>query len=583
MKGAQVEIRGYILKLGYQFIQCSMEEASVGRYFQFAVLLLACAGAFGFTLDIVHVNDTHSNLEPVGLRLDCPGDSVSYTVSAGSVAAIAREVEKIRGEGGNTVFLHAGDLVQGTLFYTVYGGRADAAVYNDIMPDVMVTGNHEFDRGSEGLSFLLDLVEFPVICANLDVSGDSLLAGLLPPYVILEKGGEQIGVVGVVTEELASVSSPSAETVVLPAAQSVQTVIDEFSASGINKIIVLSHMGYENDLELASSLRGADVIVGGHSHTLLGDFTPLGLESAGDYPTVVQGADGEAVLVVQAWCYTRVLGRLQVEFDENGEITDYAGMPRILAGEELFGGEDAIPACFIEDASVDVTPGDEFVQGLVNTYGEVIADYENEPAATAAVDLPNQRVPGGNLPQGSMIAPLVCDVMLWKANQLGSGADMALQNAGGVRIDIPAGEITVGTVYRLLPFANTLAVLDVTGAELRQTLEGALTAIFDQGMSDGAFPYVAGVEYHAELNGVSGQRITSLVRVMSDGTKVELHPDSTYRVVTNAFVAKGGDGYGILAGVPFTDTGFTDSEVFLEYIRQLETVEPAPQRVFLTE
>ena len=545
-------------------------------------MALICAGAYGYTLDIVHVNDTHSNLEPVGLRLDCPGDSTSFNIAAGSAAAIAQGVESIREEGGNVLFLHAGDLVQGTLFYTVYDGRADAAVYNDIMPDAMVTGNHEFDRGSQGLRFLLDLVEFPVICANLDLSGDSLLAGLVQPFVIIEKGGESIGIVGVVTEELASVSSPSAETVVLPAAETVQSVIDRLTESGIDKIVVLSHMGYENDLELAMALSGADVIVGGHSHTLLGDFTSVGLESSGGYPAVLQGADGGTVLVVQAWSYTRVLGHLQVEFD-GGEIVSYAGMPRILAGEHLFGGEDPIPECLIAEHSVEVTPGDQFVQGLVDTYGEVIAEYEQEAAAIAPEDLPNQRVPGGTLPQGSMIAPLVCDAMLWKANQLGSGADIALQNAGGVRIDIPAGEITVGTVYRLLPFANTLAVLDVTGTELRQTLEGALTAIFDQGLSDGAFPYVAGLEYHANMNGVSGQRITSMVLVTEDGTKYELHPDSTYRLVTNAFVARGGDGYGLLAGKPFTDTGFTDSEVFLEYIRQLGTVNPAPERVFLSD
>ncbi len=555
----------------------------MGRFFLLSAVLLVFGGARGYTLDIVHVNDTHSNLEPVGLQLECHWDGQVSTVSAGSVAAIASEVERIRGEGGNVLFLHAGDMVQGTLFYTVYDGRADAAVYNDIMPDAMVTGNHEFDRGSEGLRFLLDLVEFPVICANLDLSGDSLLAGLVQPFVIIEKGGERIGIVGVVTEELASVSSPSAETVVLPAAETVQSMIDQLTETGIDKIIVLSHMGYENDIDLAMALRGADVIVGGHSHTLLGDFTSVGLESSGGYPTVLQGADGEAVLVVQAWSYTRVLGRLQVEFDDNGVIMDYAGMPRILAGEHLFGSEDPIPECLIAEHSVEVTPGDQFVQGLVDTYGEVIADYENEPAAVASEDLPNQRVPGGSLPQGSMIAPVVCDAMLWKANQLGSGADIALQNAGGVRIDIPAGEITVGTVYRLLPFANTLAVLDVTGTEMRQMLEGALTAIFDQGMSDGAFPYVAGMEYHASRNGASGERITSLSMVMPDGTVMEVHPDSTYRLVTNAFVARGGDGYGLLAGKPFTDTGFTDSEVFLEYIRQLGTVNPAPERVFLTD
>ncbi len=110
-----------------------------------------------------------------------------------------------------------------------------------------------------------------------------------------------------------------------------------------------------------------------------------------------------------------------------------------------------------------------------------------------------------------------------------------------------------------------------------------MEAIFDQGLSDGAFPYVAGLEYHAEKSGAPGERITSLSRILPDGSLTDVHPDTTYRLVTNAFVARGGDGYGVLAGKPFTDTGFTDSEVFLEYIRQLGTVNPAPERVFLTD
>jgi 5'-nucleotidase / UDP-sugar diphosphatase len=543
----------------------------------FLVTLLAAGFAHGsetYSLTVLHVNDTHSNLEPAGLQLVCPGDSAARTVSAGSAAGIAGALNAARDAFENVLFLHAGDMVQGTLFYTVYGGRADAAVYNALMPDAMVTGNHEFDRGSPGLAFLLDLVDFPVICANLDVSSDTLLAGRIPAFIAVPRGGELIGIVGVVTDEIHAISSPSNDTVVLPGAAAVQNTIDQLQEMGINKIVVLSHTGYENDLRLASRLSGADIIVGGHSHTLLGDFQQIGLHPQGEYPAVVEGADGETVLVVQAWRYGQVLGRLSVDFDREGRIVGYSGSPVVIAVGE-------VPGCFIEHPMVAVPVEDAFVQEIVDVYAEAIGDFEAEVAAVAVEELPHTRVPGEQLPTGSMIAPIVADAMLWKVNALGTGADFALQNAGGVRISIPAGEITVGDVYRLLPFGNTLSVMDITGEEMRQVLEGALAAIFDRGLSDGAFPYVSGLQYAAEIHGEPGRRITGLQVAGDDGSFSDVEADSTYTLVTNAFVAGGGDGYQLFAGKPFTDTGFTDSEVFLDFIRQLGTVGSVPQRVFL--
>jgi len=544
----------------------------------------------GFTLEILHINDTHSNLlaSPLGIVPADGGEEIS--IMAGSAARASSMVGAARESGGDLLFLHAGDLVQGTLFYTVYGGAADADVYNLMRPDAMVPGNHEFDRGSEGLSYLLEQVRFPVVCANLDLSGDSLLSGMIPSCTVIERSGERIAVIGLITEELPEISSPSPETLVLPVAETAQRKIDSLVTLGIDKVILLTHIGYDNDLQLASRLRGADLIVGGHSHTLLGDFAPLGLDPAGDYPTVVSDLNGDTVLVVQAWRYGQVLGRLTVEFDDTGRVTSWSGSPVILTGGPFVTGSgDSLSSERLEevlsgltsDTLVAMPPEDRLVAGTVEAYLEAIEEMQSESVAVAAVDLPHVRVPGEDLPEGSLIAPIVCDALLWKVREVGTGADIALQNAGGVRIDFPRGTVTLGDVYRLLPFGNTLAVLDLTGDEVRRMIENALSDIFDRGCSDGAFPYVSGMSYRASMNAPEGTRISWIGVSGSDGVYTEMDPGTTYRLVTNAFVAGGGDGYTMLKGRPFTDTGFTDSEVFLEYIRSLGTVEPVPQRVFL--
>jgi 5'-nucleotidase len=213
----------------------------------------------------------------------------------------------------------------------------------------------------------------------------------------------------------------------------------------------------------------------------------------------VQGPDGGTVLVVTAWRYGAVLGSLTVEFDSAGAITGYSGNPVIPTS-----------APFPDEPGLAVTEPEPVVAEMVDRYTSALEDFQGEYVAVAESDLLHVRVPGGGLPGGSETAPVVCDAMLWKANSLGLGADIALQNAGGVRIDIPAGEVTVGTVYTLLPFGNTLAVLDLEGGEIRALLEGALEAIFDGGLSDGTFPYVAGMRYRALRNAPAGARVTSL-------------------------------------------------------------------------
>jgi len=543
------------------------------------------------TLTILHLNDTHSTFLASPFSVSFPPDSVVYRLPVGSVARIASVVNSFREEMENVLFIHAGDMVQGSLFYTLFGGEADAAVYNTMNLEAMCLGNHEFDRGSEGLLVLLEDAEFPVICANVDVTSDSLLAGMIRPYVLLEAGGEQIGVIGLIVEELANVSSPSAETVILPVVETAQSMIEQLEEEEINKIILLTHIGYENDLMLASRLTGADVIVGGHSHTVLGDLSSLGLPSEGDYPTVVSGADGEDVLIVQAGSRAVMLGRLTLEFDESGHIAEYDGAPMIITGGEILDasrnpveGEELMRVeGLIEENPLIVTAREnQEERELVGTYEAELAAFAYEVVGTASQDLLQQRVPGGDLPGGSMIAPIICDAMLWKMNQVGQDADIAILNAGGARITVPAGDITVGTVYTLMPFGNTLAVLDISGNQILATLEDALSNIFDDGNSDGSFPYTAGLRYTAEEGKPEGERIISAEVLSPDGW-VNLEPDSMYRLVTVAFVARGGDGYNTLSGLESLDTGFIDAEVFMDYLLEIGTLIPGESRVTFTQ
>lgn len=539
------------------------------------------------SMTLLHLNDTHSNFLSSLLKVTFPPDSVVYRLPVGSVARIATVVDSIRGEVENVLFVHAGDMVQGSLFYTLFGGEADAAVYNAMGLDVMCLGNHEFDRGSEGLMVLLENAEFPIVCANIEVTSDSLLAGMITPYTLIEVGGEQVGVIGLIVEELFNVSSPSAETAILPVAETAQFMIEELEKNGVNKIILLTHIGYDNDLELATLLTGADVIVGGHTHSVLGDLSGVGLDSEGKYPTVVPGADGKDVLVTQVGTRAAMLGQLTLDFDEMGHLEEYYGAPLIVTGGEI---QDAsrnpvegdalarVQELIEESPLIVIAEEDPVVRELVGIYEAELITFAYEVIGIASDDLLHQRIPGGDLPGGSMIAPMICDAMLWKMDQVGLEADIAILNAGGARIAVPTGDITVGTVYTLMPFGNSLAVLDLSGVQVVAVLEDALSNIFDDGNSNGSFPYTAGLRYTAEAGQSERERVIS-IEILSPQGWVPIDPAETYRVVTVAFLARGGDGYETFTGLEALDTGFIDAEIFMDYLLEIGTLTPAESRV----
>ncbi len=547
-------------------------------------------------LTIMHMNDSHSYAEgKSGESLSINGTSTYFDM--GGYARLTTKVADIRNEAQNTLLLHGGDAVQGTLYFTKYEGEADFTFLNEMGVDVMCVGNHEFDKGPEYLKNFIDYAEFPIISANTDASTDEYLAGLIDPYVIKEYNGEKVGVIGLTTPTSEYTSSPGDNVNFNDVVTTVTSYVTELEGQGVNKIILITHLGYDEDVELAGEVEGVDIVVGGHSHTLLGgeDLEAVGKSPAGAYPTVVENAAGESTYVVQAWEHTLALGKLDVEFDKDGVITSIEGTPIILLGEDNIKQKDAngdkvevdettlaeIVSIIEANSAVEIVAEDASVAATLATYTAGIEEMQNEVIASVSSNLYHTRIPftdkygaGVPLPGGSYIAPVVCKGMLWKMAQVGLDADFALQNGGGVRKTINEGDLTLGDVYELMPYSNTLYVLELTGAKFKEALQGGINAAAS-GDSTGAYPYVAGCRYTVDAKtDPENPTLTSVEKQDSDGNWVEIDDDENYRIVTNNYIAGGGDYYTVFEeadGYRY-DTGFVDAEVFAEYATAMQTL-----------
>ena len=225
--------------------------------------------------------------------------------------------------------MDGGNQFQGTLFYIYYKGKLAAEMMNKMGYTAMTVGNHEFDDGPEVLRGFVDAVNFPILMSNADISGEALLLDVIQKSVVIEQAGEKIGLIGLTPEDTDELASPGPNVIFSDPSEAVQIEVDRLTAMGVNKIIVLSHSGYLVDQRVAANTTGVDVIVGGHSNTLLSNTND---RAEGAYPTMV----GDTA-IVQAYAYGKFLGELNVTFDDDGRIVEAVGEPLIMDGSV---GED---------------------------------------------------------------------------------------------------------------------------------------------------------------------------------------------------------------------------------------------------
>ena len=516
--------------------------------FSASVLALTAGTALAdFELNILHINDLHSRIEAINKSdSTCSAQDAEKNECFGGIARVKAAIDARRAElaGKNVLTLDAGDQFQGSLFYTTYKSAPIADFMNGIGFDAMAIGNHEFDDGPEELAKFIDALNFPIISGNTLAGLNTPIADKFKPYIIKEFGEEKVAVVSVLATDTDETSSPGDSILFADEIGYLKEAVKEIEGQGIDKIVLLSHVGYVKDQEIAAAVDGIDVIVGGHSHTLLSNTDE---KAAGPYPTMVKNPAGQDVPIVQAYAYSKYLGDLTVVFDDAGVVKTATGEPKLL------------------DASV--TPDAAFAAKVEELAGPIEDLKQKEIGATSeAVDGSREVCRATECTMGNLVADAMVDRLK------DQGITIAIQNGGGLRASIDAGTVTMGEVLTVLPFQNTLASFQLKGSDIVAALENGVSQVEE---AAGRFPQVSGLKYTADLNKPAGSRISG-VEVKEGDAFVAIDPDKLYGVATNNYMRSGGDGYKVFAtgGQNAYDFGPGLETVVADYIAKNSPYKP---------
>lgn len=367
------------------------------------VVGLACP-AWAVPVTVWHTNDTHDHLEEFNSR---------HAPNVGGAARRATLFQRARREDPTPFFFDAGDVFQGTPLFTFFSGEADYRVMAALGYDAIAVGNHDLDNGLPNLLAQARHLPTPPLCCNLRVEGQA--APPFPGVRRLERNGVKVAVVGVMSHN-------AFEAVAADRRRGLRLLDPEETLAAevaklrplVDLIVVVSHSGLEEERAYAKRVPGIDLVVGGHSHTRV------------ERPEAYPNPDGRTTLVVQAFQWGEVVGRLDLEV-EGGRLTRWAGALLPVA---------------------TTIPEDPAVKALVEGYAAQVRTQMSRVVGHAEVSFPNERKAWGDAPIGN----LVSDALRWYAN-----TDVAIMNSGGIRASIDQGPITMGEVYSMLPFENKVA------------------------------------------------------------------------------------------------------------------------------
>jgi len=481
-----------------------------------------------FDLTILHINDIHSSVD-------------QYPV-------LKTAVDQIRKSSPNTLFLLAGDVFTGSPYFSHYKGMADMYFLNRLGLDAFTVGNHEFDEAPEGLERFIKKADFPFLSANIrfpdsfspymrkEISSE-IETGKIYPAIIKVVGKEKIGIIGLTTETTNVTKNKWAAKIEDPILLA-QKLVRELEKMGVNKIIVLSHLGFEGDQKLAFKVDGIDIIVGGHSHTKL--VTPY----------VVKKTD--PVLIVQAHERLKYLGVLNVRFNQDGQIILFEGTLQKLV-DSIYPRDKK----FQKKVDAFLSKLDPTWMDTINS-SEVFLDGERNHVRKEETNFGN----------------LIADSFLQEGKKVDSEVTIGMVNAGSIRSSIEKGKITRWDLAVAAPFNLTLTVMKLTGEEILQTLEEGLANFPKESHK---FLHVSGLRVEFDPNKPEMERIVS-VKVMSPkGNYEPLNKNAWYKVATNSYVAFG-KGYPALrkaqAENRMQDKGILDVQVIANYLQKMKVVAP---------
>ncbi|POG24907.1 bifunctional metallophosphatase/5'-nucleotidase [Aeromonas bestiarum] len=538
------------------------------------------------TVQLAHFSDCHSHFDGAPMRFSPVGES-EWRTQCGGYARILSRLTALRQQadaaGQTCLFLHGGDTFQGSLYFNRFKGRANADLLSLLRPDAMVIGNHEFDLGNGPLVEFLRQLDFPVLAANLDSSQEPADAPLrlrgLPmlhdasrPWHKRIIDGVPFALLGITLPQMAAIANPDAYTHFHGIEETLVAALAEIKAEGIHHIILLSHLGLEQDKRLAARFPELSLIIGGHTHSQLGDLAPLGLESDGSYPLMVN-----EVAILHAAHSALCLGVCELEFNARGRVQRSQGRLEWLPWQPW--PFDSVPPAGL----LFCQPAPALELHLAKRYRPELETMTQRIVTRLAGPLHHQRLPDANLPAGSQVAPLVAHAMLTGAREQVGQVDFALHNAGGVRCSLEPGPLSEADIAgRLLPFAIPLTLYRVHGHELAEALEGAIDNATNNGVTgngSGSFPYTAGVRFSYQADKPKGARITRLEWEASPGQWQPVEADAIYRGVSSAYTASGKEGYTALARTLTQhnqELGITLADAFIRWARYLPELSVMP-------
>ena len=482
---------------------------------------------------ILHTNDVHGAID--------------------NYASVAALKDAYEAAGAQVLLMDAGDFSQGSTSVNVSEGATAVELMNMAGYDVATTGNHEFDFGYANLKTLMESADFPILAADaFTAEGDLAMDG---DNLTFQLGDVTVGVFGLATPETATKAHPAKlEGVTFLAEDELfacaQEQVDELTAAGCDYIICLGHLGIDAEstgnrsIDLLENVTGIDVFIDGHSHSTQSDIAE---ETNGT------GMVGDTILT------------------STGTKLESVGVVDIAA-------DGTIDASTISMEELNATEGFTPDQDIATRVSEINAQIEEDMGqviGTSEVDLDgvreNVRASETNL------GDLITDAMLWQAGQDNEEVDAAITNGGGIRASIAAGDITKKSVNDVLPFGNTLYVVEVTGDELLEALEAST---FCTPEPVGGFPQVAGIEFTINTGAAydagetypdstyAGPNSINRVTILTVGGQA-FDVDATYTIVTNDFLAAGGDTYyAFKAAESGYDTGILLDQVVMDYITE---------------
>lgn len=474
-----------------------------------ALIMLAAATAAADHLTILHTNDTHSSIEP------------DPKTGLGGVLRRKAIVDSVRAVEPNVLLVDAGDAAQGSLYFMLFRGEVERVAMNAQGYDIAILGNHEFDNGIAILADNYSKLDASLLSSNYDFT-DTPLQGLFLPYSIRTAGNRRIAFIALNINPKGLIDESNVKGVVyrdaLRTANDMARLLKEKEHADM--VVALTHIGYENaqsdidDVRLAAGSKDIDIIIGGHSHTMLTPGSPA---------TKIANADGDTVLVVQTGKKGTVVG--QIDIDLETLRPDYK--------------------LITVDSRLD-SRADPELAAILQQYKEWVDRTASERIGQSAREMP----------EGSdILLNMACDIIEAKAREIpgeGDSIDFAVMNRGGLRASMPKGYVTKGDIMNIFPFDNRLTIVELKGSSVQRLLDCMASA-----------PDVAGLSGAASARYVDGKAND----IKIGGAKLD--PDKTYRVATIDYLAKGNDYM-----TPFTE-GFVSyrsfKPVFNEIIEYIET------------